>query len=235
MNRMILALIATAFLAPATASALGVSIVGVTSSTGGTTLADGDTITIVPSIAGGTGESVAGLGIAVTGYEAGVPGNTNDNPLRFVSGQNVSAFNTAIIPTFGAVGGLGTNPVSEIGNSFPILNPRRVQLFNGVDLSGHNGDGTSDLGINGLQTGPGADFHLQVTFAAQGLDATGANPTTVVLEIGTGQFGNAAVDPSGSILSFNNAFQTITIVPEPGTALLMGLGLAGLASSKRRE
>ena len=33
----------------------------------------------------------------------------------------------------------------------------------------------------------------------------------------------------------NNTSVAITVVPEPGTALLMGLGLAGLAAAGRRE
>ena len=32
----------------------------------------------------------------------------------------------------------------------------------------------------------------------------------------------------------NNASLQITVIPEPGTALLMGLGLAGLATTRRK-
>jgi hypothetical protein len=75
---------------------------------------------------------------------------------------------------------------------------------------------------------------MRVTFQANALGAGGLNPGAVVnLNIGTGSFGNIAADFGSNILSFNNASTTITVVPEPGTALLMGLGLVGLASRRR--
>jgi len=43
------------------------------------------------------------------------------------------------------------------------------------------------------------------------------------------------VGNGGSLLSFNNATYTVQVVPEPGTALLMGLGLAGLTAGGRRK
>ncbi len=57
---------------------------------------------------------------------------------------------------------------------------------------------------------------------------------SVNLDFGTGQFGNEAVGAGGAFLPFSNAGYSLTVVPEPGTALLMGLGLAGLATTRRR-
>ena len=42
-----------------------------------------------------------------------------------------------------------------------------------------------------------------------------------------------ALRTGGATAGFSNDSLTITVVPEPGTALLMGLGLAGLAAVRR--
>jgi len=46
-------------------------------------------------------------------------------------------------------------------------------------------------------------------------------------------FGAVAVGTGGSLLAFSNDSLVVTVVPEPGTALLRGLGLAGLTSIRR--
>ena len=38
-----------------------------------------------------------------------------------------------------------------------------------------------------------------------------------------------AIGDAGAVLDFTDASYSFSVVPEPGTALLMGLGLAGLA------
>jgi len=63
------------------------------------------------------------------------------------------------------------------------------------------------------------------------LDATGAGTTT--LDIGTfAEFGGIYQGTSDD--NANNTSVTVTVIPEPGTALPMGLGLAGLATAGRR-
>jgi len=102
-------------------------------------------------------------------------------------------------------------------------------LFEGVALSPSNGDGSLDVGIGGGTVGSG-DVHFRVSFRA----VTALNPRNVTLRIGVGDFGNVAVGAGGVELPFSNASFTVNVVPEPGTALLMGLGLAGLAARGRR-
>lgn len=86
-----------------------------------------------------------------------------------------------------------------------------VNLFQGVSLSAAAG------------TGPEV-FSVTFTALAQG---------SGVIEAGAFEaFADTYVGGDNVI---NNASIAYTVVPEPGTALLMGLGLAGLAAAGRRE
>ena len=127
-------------------------------------------------------------------------------------------------------------PQGEFGNP-TTFEERYVRLFGGITTTATNGDGTTDTGINGNSTNPATDgdVHLQVTFSAQSLGATPGAPATVNLIFGIGQKGFDVQGTSGSLAGqWSNATAAVTIVPEPGTALLMGLGLAGLAGIRRR-
>jgi len=238
-----LALITAALVAPLSAGALGVSIESTSVAGAGNVnaLENGDVVTFGLLLENATQQDVFALGVGAYGYDEGAVGSATDNHLVFVSSTaSASAFNNngQVIPSFGVLNdndGLGNSTVAgvESGAPFPFNQELRAVLFNGIGTSAATGTGNDDAGVGGGLTGVGSDIHIQVSFLVQGLNYTVASPTAVTLEFGTGQFGNEAVGTGGSTLAFTNATSTLTIVPEPGTALLMGLGLAGLASVRR--
>ena len=243
-----LALITAALVAPLSAGALGVSIESTSIAKAGGSLApsvnaleNGDVVTFGLLLENATQQDVFALGVGAYGYDEGAVGSATDNHLVFVSSTaSASAFNNngQVIPSFGVLNdndGLGNSTVAgvESGAPFPFNQELRAVLFNGIGTSAATGTGNDDAGVGGGLTGVGSDIHIQVSFQVQSLGATPLSPTAVTLEFGTGQFGNEAVGTGGSTLAFTNATSTLTIVPEPGTALLMGLGLAGLASVRR--
>ena len=239
-----LALITAALVAPLSAGALGVSIesTSVTGAGSVNALENGDVVTFGLLLENATQENVFALGVGVYGYDEGAVGSASDNHLVFVSSTgSASAFNTGgiVVPGVGVLNnsdGLTNSTVAGVqsGAPFPFNQELRAVLFNGIGTSAATGTGNDDAGVGGGLTGVGSDIHIQVSFLVQGLNSTVGSPTAVTLEFGTGQFGNEAVGTGGSSLAFTNASSTLTIVPEPGTALLMGLGLAGLASIRRR-
>ena len=238
-----LALITAALVAPLSAGALGVSIesTSVTGFGNVNALENGDVVTFGLLLENATQQDVFALGVGAYGYDEGAVGSATDNHLVFVSSTaSASAFNNngQVVPSFGVLNsndGLGNSTVAgvESGAPFPFNQELRAVLFNGIGTSAATGTGNDDAGVGGGLTGVGSDIHIQVSFQVQSLGATPLSPTAVTLEFGTGQFGNEAVGTGGSTLAFTNATSTLTIVPEPGTALLMGLGLAGLASVRR--
>lgn len=223
-------------LTPLTASALGLTIVNVSSSGASTSLLlDGDVLTIDLHLENVSRAAVAGLGIGVTGYDVGNDGVLTNNHLRYAGGSVASsALNTSFVdPDY--IGGIDNirNAPTELGAGSPINSPRRIQLFDGVAITTSNGNGTFDPGVDGLPTGPnGAQFRIQ--FRAVALASALGVPQVVNLNFGVGQFGNTAIDGVGNEIPFSNTSYTVSVVPEPGTALLMGLGLAGLAARRRR-
>ena len=225
---------AAALIAPMSASALGISIAGVSTSSPNAngSLEAGDTITFDLLLENSGNLDIIGLDVGVFGYDEGAIGSEFDNHLQYESARTgTSAFralNGTVLTELSA-----DAPQSEFGNAL-LFQERYVRLFGGISTTPTNGDGTFDTGIDGNFT-DGSDVHLQVTFSAQSLGATPGSPATVDLVFGIGQQGFDVQGTSGSLAGdWNNAAYTVTIVPEPGTALLMGLGLAGLAGARRR-
>jgi len=223
------------FVMPTVASALGISVVNV-SSTGLSTsvLENGDEITFDLRLNNAGAVALNGLDVVVTGFDT--PGTTNviSSRLQLVGGTvATSAFGNLYIPAVGGVNGISnvrTEPVQvwalNLGNPQPV----RTSLYAGASLSSSVGDGNNDLGINGGRTGDG-DVHFRVTYRLTNLRGNSQN---LVLSFGTApSLGHIAVGPTGEELPFENATFALTVIPEPGTALLMGLGLAALATRRR--
>lgn len=220
---------------PTMASALGIELVSATSSGASTTLLQpGETITFDLRLENATAQQLFGLDVVVSGYDTPGVTNTNDSHLALAGGA-VAGEAFALAPDLGFITGLENQRSAPVEiwdlNQFNPQ-PNRVALFQGISPGGTTGTGAVDRGVDGGFTVAGDDVHLRVIFAAapQSIDAE-----TITLNFGVDQsIGHVAVGNGGSILPFNNASYTLTVIPEPGTALLMGLGLAGLAANRRR-
>lgn len=218
-------------LAPLSASALGISIVNV-SSTGSslTALSNGDIVTFDLVLENASNANVFGLGIGITGFDVGNDGNVNNDNLR-LNGGAVAASIFEGTSTAG-LDNIRSGP-TLIGRPAPFFDPSRIQLFEGAALVGVSGNGSLDTGVGGGTIGSG-DVHFRVAFRAT-TSLTGSTGPSYTLKFGIGEFGNSAIGAGGADLPFDNASYTLSVIPEPGTALLMGLGLAGLALRGRRE
>lgn len=224
--RLFTSVIASAiFLVASSASALTTFNVTTDSARPLNALNPGDTVTINIRLSGGT--NVFGLGASAWGY--------NEAVIDFTSGLAVSSINHAIaLPAVGFFSGLtntlvpapapgtvGSGPLAEsaIGAS-----GNRVLFFNGVGLTA-TASNIADPGLNGSNT----DAQFRLVFTAGQVEGT------TVINIGTGYNGDGEVGAGGVTDTSANVALAITVVPEPGTALLMGLGLAGLAAAGRKE
>ena len=237
-----LAVATVALMLPTVASALGVTIVNTSESVADDLIIEvGESITI-DLVLGNTNDiPVFALDVLAFGFDT-EPGTSPD----ISSGLTI----TGGASTGGAFGDPDIGRFNQLNNQIPVpqlvfnvnnLNPEvvRGRLFGGItgELSlGAYGRGLTDIGINGNEVrGGNGDLHMQVVFTNVNSDRGRFPSTWVNLEFGTNEaLGGVAIGEDGGILPFNNDVVYLTVIPEPGTALLMGLGLAGLAANRRR-
>ena len=175
----------------------------------------GDTLTIDITLRSDA-EGVFGFGGAAYGYDPGSV--TLDGPNSY-GAPNV--LNTVCVAGPMCFGGM----TDQLAGNQPVVQGAEVQFFNGVSITAVNGTGAADEQSNvpGFAVGDG-QFRLAFTVHASS-----------TIQIGDGGSGDGAIGDGGASLASNNTSVAFAVIPEPGTALLMGLGLAGLGLAGRRE
>lgn len=144
--------------------------------------------------------------------------------------------------TNGTITGLGDLPGGAAVNGF-------FSEANGVSADGSVVVGRGTIGITNPSTGVVTNAlratiwdaqnglrELSVVLAAAGIDLTGITLTsaTGVSADGLTVVGTASWTRTVAGRPTTTSEGFVAVIPEPGTALLMGLGLAGLAIGKRR-
>ena len=165
-------------------------------------------------------------------FALGVAGSVNNYDNTVVgldaAGSTIAAtvFNAFCFPSAGCFNGLTNQVGGAITFQENAVGPGvESEFLAALGLAAAGGNGSIDEGLGGVAGAP----QFQVVF-----DAIGAPGTSTTLDIGT--FAAYLDGYTGTVDSnATNTSVAITIVPEPGTALLMGLGLAGLAGAGRRE
>ncbi len=209
--RLFISVLATAamFLVASTAGAVEFTILGASSAT----VAPGDSVTIDIVVTNNDLTNVFGLGASVTDYGA----NTFDG------GQAVANYLNAICAAPGTCfGGLANIAAGPLAESAIGANGNRVQIALSAGLLGVIGAPGTDQGLDSVV----GTAQFTVTFTAV---------ESASINIGTSYQGDGVIVDGGSSIQAQGATFALTVIPEPGTALLMGLGLAGLASAGRRE
>jgi hypothetical protein len=108
---------------------------------------------------------------------------------------------------------------------FTVLDPTLGNAVVGIGRA-------SELQLNELDT----TLLMSVTFTATGVaDAPGSGMPGVSLELSQAAGGlTGGFDPPSVVVTNPDPFFSFTVTPEPGTLLLFGAGLAGLAFAGRK-
>lgn len=188
----------------------------------------GEEITIGVRIANDGGDAVLGVFSSIFGYDSDV--------VSFVDGSAVSGILSPFcVPEIACLSGIG----NEIGPELQEIDGS-VTIFRGATLAGRPDDGRVDPGLDGVIGGGDAQF--RATFRVTG---PGLTTIRIGLEPGTSDLVRVIERPTqGAVFDLEdvrNAGVVIgsdfapLIVPEPGVALLLGFGLAGFASQRKRR
>jgi hypothetical protein len=170
------------------------------------------TIDIVITNDDGTG--LNGIGASVTDYGLN----------ELVSGEAVGTYlnNVCYAPgaCFNGLTNLAAGPLveSSIG-----ANGNRIQIALSAGL------------VTVFGASPSVDQGLDLAEGSAQFTVTFTAKESASIQVGTSYQGDGVILPNGDSVQAQGATFELTVVPEPGTALLMGLGLAGLAAAGRRE
>ena len=204
--------IVTMFFVTSTASAIEFSIIGPDTFT----VNPGDTFTVDIALDNASATSNVGVTGTITGL-AGVA--------DVVGGVAAQHFFVGFCTPTNCFAGIDTNDnpfydSSDLsGNGYGGPGSDSVVIISALALNPTSATGAIDPGLDGALNEPSArDVTIQ-------LQAVGAGVLTVGGTFGSG--GNQPITNTASI--------TVNVVPEPGTALLLGLGLVGLAAAGRRK
>ena len=164
------------------------------------------------------GRFVSGLGTDVQDLEYGDLGMLAATALSLTGDPDDSIL-------FNSSGGRWTG---SLGNQ--QIGLELVSLSAGLGIGDVSGNTLFGGGVGSIETiGIGDSLAFDPVFFTTLTGVANYAATFRLLDLGTAGGGAAVFGDSGT---FTLAFQ---VVPEPGTALLMGIGLAGLASVRRTE
>jgi len=132
-----------------------------------------------------------------------------------------AVFCTIEIPSVGCLGGLPNLAIPVTEEVTPAGVETEFLAVLGLVAAG--GNGTTDIGIDGIPGGP----QFQLIFDTLTTGATTINIGTYALYL-DGYLGSADDQAINTSVSIN-------VIPEPNTALLLGLGFAALSSRSSRK
>lgn len=211
---------AAMFVAPS-AGAVELFLVGNTAQA--RTIAPGEDLVIELRMSNVSQTGAFGLGASVHGYQGGLSFIEGRGVRRYLlDGEGGQLSNVAGVPSTGGTTCTGTcQRVLSEGRITGFGDRVQIALTAGLDpVTG--ADPSIDPGLEGAGT---PMFRLLFRGAAPGV-------YTVLMD---SSYQGDLVNIDGGTEEIAGTSIVVTVVPEPGTALLMGLGLAGLAVAGRRE
>ncbi|GEM_PF-6771305 len=189
----------------------------------------GSTITIGLRISNVAQTAILGLSASATDYDQAV--------VSFSSGSATSEILSTICSvSLGCLGGIGNGVGPTLVESAANPAGPQVRFFLGLTTAagGVSNDGSIDPGLDGVIGGGDRQYELvfQVTGAGTTIIDLGVDP--VYNDGIVDHTGASIVVPGFDKQIFVSSEELAYVVPEPTTALLLGIGLTALGTSRRR-